>query len=219
MQNSILKLHHAPSLTDYGWIDTLLSATRKLRYEYLFPLQLKLAIGTLNFFGDKQYCQNLFSTMGKLPHNTIGRVLHKMMKQNNIMLVPWYKEHDMKHAILGYQMNVLDEIRMQCFMWGNSPFNLFNSFMTLFFIIWTPEMWLDAIYHFRAGKLVNQLDVYKLNQCMRFDLTSFRKNIKLARAQEYFRELDFVFLRKKNGRTRSKAYISGSKSVTHSTST
>ncbi|MFB0907256.1 MAG: hypothetical protein QMB03_03060 [Spirosomataceae bacterium] len=108
----------------------------------------------------------------------------------------------MKHAILGYQMTVLDEIRMQCFMWGNSPFNFFNSFMTLFFIIWTPEMWLDAIYHLRASRLVSQLDIYKLKDCMRFDLPDFRNNIKLSKAQQYFRQLDIVFKAKKRDTTR-----------------
>jgi hypothetical protein len=99
-------------------------------------------------------------------------------------------------------MTVLDEIRMQCFMWGNSPFNFFNSFMTLFFIIWTPEMWLDAIYHLRAGRLVSQLDIYKLKDCMRFDLPDFRNNIKLSKAQQYFRQLDIVFKTKKRDTTR-----------------
>jgi hypothetical protein len=84
----ILTLRNTPSLTDYRYISTLLKTTRKVRYEYIFPLQLELAIGTLSFFGDKHYCEILFSKMGKLPANTIGKTLHSMMVKNNIMLVP-----------------------------------------------------------------------------------------------------------------------------------
>jgi len=170
--------------------NVLLAGTRRLRFDIIFPAQLTIAVTILNFFGDTESCKRLMKEMAGLPENTLGNILYKIMTANAVELVPWYKEHDLKHALLGYRMEAPDEMRMQCFMWGNAGFSLVTTVITLFFIIWTPEMWPDARYHYRAGKLVKNVTRYRLENSIYLDLSEIRKEIELEKAIAYFKELE-----------------------------
>lgn len=136
MNQSLLCYTHVPSykgLKKYWGI--LLKITRKLRLAIIFPFQLSIAIRFLKFIGDTNECKRLTQQMSCLPANTLGRHLYLLMQENGVSLVPWYKEHDLKHALLGYQMTALDEMRMQCFMWGNAGFYSLNTLISFCFII------------------------------------------------------------------------------------
>lgn len=172
-----------------GFWARFLDLTRKLRFEIIFPFQLEIAVSVLNFFGDTKSCKKLMTEMSHLPENTLGKTLYNMMTEQNLMLVPWYKEHDLKHALLGYPMQAADEMRMQCFMWGNAGFSPFTTFITLFFIIWTPEMWPDAKHHYKAGKLVKNVAKYRIENCIHRDLEELRNEIGLIHAINYFNKL------------------------------
>jgi hypothetical protein len=161
-----------------------------LRLKIIFPAQLKFAVFLLNIFGNTKECDEIFQQMSNQPPNTLGKNLFEIMQKNKIKLVPWYKEHDLKHSLLGYRMNTLEEMRMQCFMWGNAGFFCFNTIIAAFFIIWTPEMWGDAPYHFNAGKLVKKLTELKLENCIHTDLVELRNEIEFGNAQQYFKTIN-----------------------------
>jgi hypothetical protein len=167
----------------------LLNVTKELRLNVIFPFQLNMAVAVLNFFGNKKECKNLMAKMSTLPDCSLGKKLFDIMQANRIELVPWYKEHDLKHVLLGYKMDTLEEMRMQCFMWGNAGFSVFTTIITFFFIIWTPEMWSDAKYHFNAGKLVKNVTEYKLESTIERSLESLRIEIELAKGVAYFNNL------------------------------
>lgn len=82
-------------------------------------------------------------------------------------------------------MNALDEMRMQCFMWGNNGFTPFTTLVTFTFLFWTPEMWSDAKYHFRAGKLVKDVSKYRLESSIYLDLENLCDEIELYKAKQY----------------------------------
>lgn len=191
MKTSVLyfqiKNRRASILCDF-W-NLLLDKTRRFRFDIIFTTQLNIAVSVLNFFGDKSKCERLMKEMAGSSDNTLGKTLYKIMSENNLELVPWYKEHDLKHALLGYKMEAPDEMRMQCFMWGNAGFSLFTTVITIFFIIWTPEMWPDARYHYRAGKLVKNVTRYRLESSIYSDLSEIRKEIELEKAIAYFEDL------------------------------
>lgn len=182
-----IKERRASILRDF-W-NLLLAKTRRLRFDIIFTTQLNIAVSVLNFFGDRSKCRRLMKEMAGSPDNTLGKALYKIMGENNLELVPWYKEHDLKHALLGYKMEAPDEMRMQCFMWGNAGFSLFTTVITIFFIIWTPEMWPDARHHYRAGKLVKNVTRYRLESSIYLDLSEVRKEIELEKAIAYFESL------------------------------
>lgn len=192
MKESLLYLRRKEGRTSalHDLWNVLLASTRKLRLEIIFPGQLTIAVAVLNFFGDTRGCKTLMQKMALQPENTLGNVLYKIMARNAVELVPWYKEHDMKHALLGYKMEAPDEMRMQCFMWGNAGFSLVTTVITLFFIIWTPEMWPDARYHYRAGKLVKNVTRYRLEESIFLDLSEIREEIQLEKAIAYFETLE-----------------------------
>lgn len=164
-----------------------LNRTAHLRLDILFPFQLSVAVGVLNRFGNLRYCQKLQNQLATLPENTVGKTLSRLLEKQNLHLVPWYMEHDLKHALLGYKMEAPDEMRMQCFMWGNAGFSPFNTLMTLTFLVWTPEMWADIKHHYAAGKRIKNLRNYRLESCMHRDLASLRAEIELEKAKEYLK--------------------------------
>lgn len=170
--------------------NVLLARTKRLRLDVIFPGQLTIAVAVLNFFGDTDSCKRLMKEMAGLPESTLGNRLYQIMADHAVELVPWYKEHDLKHALLGYKMEAPDEMRMQCFMWGNAGFSLVTTVITLFFIIWTPEMWPDARYHYRAGQLVKNITPYRLEESIYLDLSELRKEIQLEKAIAYFKTLE-----------------------------
>lgn len=192
MKTSILYVQKKDRRTSIlgGFWNILLAKTRRLRFDIVFTSQLNIAVFVLNFFGDTDKCRRLMKEMAGSPDNTLGKALYKIMSENNVELVPWYKEHDLKHALLGYKMEAPDEMRMQCFMWGNAGFSLFTTVITFFFILWTPEMWPDALHHYRAGKLVKNVTQYRLESSIYLDLSETRKEIGLERAIAYFKALN-----------------------------
>lgn len=192
MKNSLLHLKRKTksnlSSTQKLW-NYLLKATKELRLNVIFPFQLNMAVAVLNFFGNVKECKKLMTKMSELPDCTLGKKLYDIMQANRIELVPWYKEHDLKHVLLGYKMDTLEEMRMQCFMWGNAGFSVFTTIITFFFIIWTPEMWADAKNHFNAGKLVKNVAQYKLESTIEQNLESLRTEIELEKAITYLNKL------------------------------
>lgn len=188
MKNSILhykkEVETKPIFYQRLW-NCLLKVTKELRLNVIFPFQLNMAVAVLNFFGDVKECKKLMTKMSTLPDCTLGKKLFDIMQANRIELVPWYNEHDLKHVLLGYKMDTLEEMRMQCFMWGNAGFSVFTTIMTFFFIIWTPEMWSDAKYHFNAGKLVKNVTKYKLESTIHRNLQSLRTEIELEKGVAY----------------------------------
>ena len=122
--------------------------------------------------------------MAVLPQNTLGKHLHQLMAQRKLELVPWYEDHDMKHALLGYEMEAPEEMKMQAFMFGNAGFPVFIIIVTFFFMIWTPEMWPDFRYHYKIGELVKPLKNWKLEYYMAHDLLALRREIGIQEAIE-----------------------------------
>jgi hypothetical protein len=157
----------------------LLQNTRTLRHDYIFKYQLEFFISVLNFFGDTEDCISLKKRISVLPDNTLGKQLYIMMESANIEFVPWYKEHDFKHALLGYKMDTLEEMKMQAFMWGNSGFQWFTTLMTLNFLIWIPEVWSELPKHYKIGQQILPISQWKTEDFIERDLQELRTEIGL----------------------------------------
>ncbi len=147
----------------------------------IFPNQLAFGIFFLKLFGNNKYCRKLKSDLSQLSENTVGKRLWHLLMAKNLELVPWYETHDLKHALLGYKMEADEEMLMQAFMTGND-FRLFNSLISLFFVIWTPEIWHKIPLHYQIGRLTRPIGNIKIEDIAQADLEQLRQQIGLYEA-------------------------------------
>lgn len=85
----------------------------------------------------------------KLPVGTVGRDVVDMLDDRDLLLIPKFEDHDVKHLLLDYGMSPIDEIRMQCYLLGNGN----RSMVCLVFVATAflfPEYW--SLYREDFGK-------------------------------------------------------------------
>lgn len=173
----------------------------RISHEFIFPKQLAFGIFFLRLFGDKKYCINLKMKIEKCKKRTVGFVMNNFLDKNNLSLVPWYEQHDLKHVITGYGISAAEEMRMQAFMFGNAGFRPMVTLMTLSFLIWTPDVWKELPYHFLIGKFTKPIRGLQIEEVMDLDLLELQQNIGLEearlKASYFFKEL-FTEQRKSN---------------------
>ena len=104
-----------------------------------------------------------------LPENSTGKVVSDMLDRYNFRLIPKFPNHDLKHVILDYEMNINDEIRMQAYLVGNGNYTL-PCLLFLSLGILKPKLWNELIKHFRQGKESNSIFELKLEEVMHIPL-------------------------------------------------
>lgn len=154
-----------------------------LAHDIIFSKQLAFGVFFLNLFGNKKYTQQLEKYLETLPQNTVGYEIITTLKEHGHSLVPGYETHDLKHVILGYKMEANQEMLMQAFMVGND-FTLLNSFIALFFVIWTPKIWGELKYHYKIGKLTKSIGRLKIEDIAHLTVEEVRQQIGLYAARE-----------------------------------
>lgn len=104
--------------------------------------------------------QNLFdmqkldcrqSELRELPVGSVGKEVADLLDSQSFKLIPKFPNHDLKHVVLGYDMTLDDEIRMQAYLVGNGN----NTWPCLLFFslgIFKPSIWGDLVAHFKQGE-------------------------------------------------------------------
>jgi hypothetical protein len=81
----------------------------------------------------------------------VGRDVVDMLDDLDLLLIPKFEDHDVKHLLLDYGMSPIDEIRMQCYLLGNGN----RSMVCLVFVVTAvlfPEYWSLFREDFEKGK-------------------------------------------------------------------
>jgi hypothetical protein len=162
--------------------DYLINLSKKTRHK-LFRIQISFGIWILNTFGNKKYCQQLRALIYRAPSGSIGHEINSFLIANRLELVPHYEHHDFKHAILNFNSEPEDEMKMQAFMFGNSGFSVTSLAIYGLFILYTPEMWFDMPYYYRLGKLCKNIGEFTPEELCDKDMVLFRKYIGIQEAQ------------------------------------
>lgn len=93
-------------------------------------LKINLAIKPLQFLFKKKV-KNARFALENCPENSVGNSVLNMLNENNLDVIPFFEDHDLKHLVLGYGMTSVEEIRMQAFLFGNGN----RSFSCILFLL------------------------------------------------------------------------------------
>lgn len=113
----------------------------------------------------KKYSNKQLKVLENKALGTIGHDLAKLLKENQLTIIPRFEDHDLKHLILGYGMTSMEEIRMQAYLFGNgnwSPVCLVFLATGLIF----PEEWSSFYTEFKKGRKGPSILQLKVNDCM-----------------------------------------------------
>ena len=92
-------------------------------------------------FSETEKLKEKTQRLSKLEEGTLGKEIANILNQKKINLVPNYESHDLKHALLGFKMTPLDEIRMQAFMLGNGNWSFPSLAIFIFGVVLLPSKW------------------------------------------------------------------------------
>ncbi|WP_138079326.1 hypothetical protein [Hymenobacter jeollabukensis] len=128
-------------------------------------------------FHDMRPYQEKLAALARLPAGTIGREMADTMQARGLNLVPGFESHDLKHVVLNYALEPMDEIRLQAFMLGNGNRTLPSVLIFLFGLLLLPQHW--RIFHrdFRAGRACPALASLTIEQCQHYQLHAFQQQL------------------------------------------
>ena len=110
-----------------------------LRARLVEWLKITLVVSPLQRWYRKE-AEAYMHELRKLPVGTVGRDVVDMLDDRDLLLIPKFEDHDVKHLLLDYGMSPIDEIRMQCYLLGNGN----RSMVCLVFVataVLFPEYW------------------------------------------------------------------------------
>jgi len=111
----------------------------------------------------------------KMPENSLGNKLIQYMDQNNIPFKPNLVRHDLKHIILGYGMNMPDELRIHSFLIGNRCYNPMAIAYLIICVCIVPEIIPTLKKDFKSGRKSKCLREINLENYLKEDLIYCQK--------------------------------------------
>ena len=136
-----------------------------------------LSVWTIELFYDKGSCKKKILFLHQFPDGSLGKDIAISLKENNLRLVPRYESHDLKHILLDYKMNPVDEIRMQAFMIGNGNYSISVFAIFFFGAIILPDVWTEFYFDFKLGRNSLPIKSWKIEEYAGFQTSYLRKKI------------------------------------------
>lgn len=159
-----------------------LHSQKLLSVKYSLPEQ---AIRTAFFFSiwcierctDLEPYHHKVATLSNCPAGSVGKELADCLVARNLILVPGFESHDLKHVVLNYELEPLGEIRMQAFMLGNGNWTIASIAIFLFGLLLLPQHWRLFQQDFKAGQQYRAIAYLEIEDCQDHPLVEFRKLI------------------------------------------
>lgn len=118
---------------------------------FIIHFTFKTTVSVIRFFKNSSVSRKQMEQLRKMPSGTIGNEIAKSLDYHKYDVVPGFESHDLKHIILGYKMNPLDEVRMQAFMIGNGNFAIPTLTIFIYGFILFPNKWRQFFQDFKLG--------------------------------------------------------------------
>ncbi|TNE80723.1 MAG: hypothetical protein EP332_06815 [Bacteroidetes bacterium] len=112
--------------------------------------------------------------------NSLGFALQEFWKSENIMEMPGYEEHDVKHVLLQYGLSFKDEVAMQYFEFANGNRSLTVWLVLLFGPLLQPWSVVHYIKAFQRGRRAERVWTKSLKDYLTQPLNALRKEWRLC---------------------------------------
>ncbi|ALJ00716.1 hypothetical protein [Rufibacter tibetensis] len=119
--------------------------------QLIITLSFHLSVWIIERFSNTKEYQKKVDNLNELEEGTLGKDIANCLLENKLRLVPGYESHDLKHVLLDYKMNPVDEIRMQAFMLGNGNITVPSLAIFLYGFLLLPNRWRTFYRDFKSG--------------------------------------------------------------------
>jgi len=131
----------------------------------------------------KQYLP--FEAYSKLPEKSLGRTFYRYLKQEKIRFKPNLIRHDLKHILLGYEMKMPDELKINAFLLGNRYYNPLGIVYMCICLLLVPEILPDLKKDFRRGRTAKSLKSIDLGKYLSADVEQIRQQLQISTTKTF----------------------------------
>lgn len=134
------------------------------------------------------FCMAVYSGQGKaitlhemanMPEGSLGNQTSIFLTKHVLTPMPGYEAHDMKHTLLGYPANMLGEICMQYFEFGNGNRSIPVMTVMFFGTLFMPEKFSEYRRQYMHGRKADPLSAIDLKHFATLPLNTLKKLWKL----------------------------------------
>lgn len=145
--------------------------------QLIITLSFHLSVWMIERFSNIKKYQQKVDKLNESEKGTLGKDIAECLIKNNLRLVPGYESHDLKHVLLDYKMNPVDEIRMQAFMIGNGNISIPSLAIFLYGFLLLPNKWRTFYNDFKSGLASQPIKHWQIEQYSNYYTTDLRKRV------------------------------------------
>ncbi|PKV76418.1 hypothetical protein [Pontibacter ramchanderi] len=145
--------------------------------QLIITLSFHLAVWLIEHFSNIERYQKKVDKLQELEKGTLGKDIAECLSKNKLRLVPGYESHDLKHVLLDYKMNPVDEIRMQAFMIGNGNVSILSLAIFLYGFLLLPNKWRTFYKDFKSGLASQPIKHWQIDQYAKYCTADLRKRV------------------------------------------
>lgn len=145
-----------------------------MRWKFVKWLTVK-ATDMCNFLLRKRNWKHSLADYRNMPTDSLGNNLADYMEKNNIRFKQNLDRHDLKHIVLGYEMNMPDELRIHSFLLGNRCYNLMSMAYLFICVAVVPEIIPTLRKDFKRGRKAKKMREINLENYLESDLKECQK--------------------------------------------
>ena len=145
--------------------------------ERIIKLSFHLAVRFIERFHDMSTYDEKVRQLSMMERGTLGKDVADCLEKHNLRLVPGFESHDLKHVLLKYEMNPVDEIRMQAFMLGNGNITVVSIAIVIFGFVLLPHKWFQFYRDFKLGLVSKEIKNWDLTTYASFHTHALRLKV------------------------------------------
>jgi hypothetical protein len=136
-------------------------------------MKIWLVIKPLQFLFSNKTTQS-YNKFKSSSEDSVGKDLYYLLEKNNLKLIPFYENHDLKHLILGYGMSSKEELRMQVYLLGNGNRSVSCVLFVLSGLL-LPSSWKLFYQDYIKGKNAPSIIELSIDTCWNETTESIQK--------------------------------------------
>ncbi|MDX1350438.1 MAG: hypothetical protein R3279_09335 [Putridiphycobacter sp.] len=115
-----------------------------------------------------------------MPTNSVGRLYYNCIEAKTIEYKPNLVKHDMKHIILGYNMDIKNELNIIAFLIGNKSHNKVGLIYLLVCLCIVPEYIPKLRKHYQRGKQSKRLRDFEIDSFVEMNINDVRNTLNIS---------------------------------------